>query len=185
MRLRIRPDTPDGGRYRYRRRPQLRCGRSGLCRPSSSAPPAQAERYVVRWCSVPRPGLASPRAARIPALRGNQGSVFTRKYRRSRFTPPRGKGRLSLDDGGRPRPSEAAATLLRSTLIGYLPCRECGLLLSSEQRPRHVCSPEDSVAHQMTKVRVQLTALEGELAQFLETSAGKFALFLAERQTPI
>jgi hypothetical protein len=37
----------------------------------------------------------------------------------------------------------------------------------------------------MTKVRVQLTALEGELAQFLETSAGKFALFLAERQTPI
>jgi RNA polymerase subunit RPABC4/transcription elongation factor Spt4 len=67
-------------------------------------------------------------------------------------------------------------------MIGYLPCRECGLLLSSEQRPCHVCNPEDSVAHQVTKVRVQLTAFESEVARFLETSAGKFAVFLAERQ---
>jgi hypothetical protein len=100
----------------------------------------------------------------------------------SRFTPIRREGRLSPDDGGLLCPSEAAATLLRSTLIGYLPCRECGLLLSSEQRPCHVCSPEDSVAHQVAKVRVQLTAFENEVAQFLETSAGRFALFLAERQ---
>jgi hypothetical protein len=68
-------------------------------------------------------------------------------------------------------------------LIGYLPCRECGLLLSSEQRSSHACSPEDSVVHQVTKARVQLTVFENELAQFLETSAGKFALFLAERQS--
>lgn len=67
-------------------------------------------------------------------------------------------------------------------MIGYLPCRECGLLLSSEQRPCHVCDPEDSVAYQVTKVRVQLTAFESEVARFLETSAGKFAVYLAERQ---
>jgi hypothetical protein len=79
-------------------------------------------------------------------------------------------------------PSEAAAILARSILIGYLPCRECGALLSSEQRSRHVCRPEDFVVHQVTKARVQLTAFENEVAQFLETSAGKFALFLAKRQ---
>jgi hypothetical protein len=67
-------------------------------------------------------------------------------------------------------------------LIGYLPCRECGALLSSQQRSGHTCSPEDSVVHQVTKARVQLTAFENEVAQFLETSAGQFALFLAERQ---
>ena len=67
-------------------------------------------------------------------------------------------------------------------MIGYLPCRECGVLLSSEQRSRHVCRPEDFVVHQVTKARVQLTAFENEVAQFLETSAGKFALFLAKRQ---
>jgi len=39
------------------------------------------------------------------------------------------------------------------------------------------------VVHQVTKARVQLTAFENEVAQFLETSAGKFAVFLAERQS--
>lgn len=67
-------------------------------------------------------------------------------------------------------------------MIGYLPCNECGALLSSEQRSRHVCSPEDSAIHLVTKARVQLTVLEDELARFLATSEGKFALFLAERQ---
>jgi hypothetical protein len=55
-------------------------------------------------------------------------------------------------------------------------------MLSSEQRLCHVCTPEDSVVHQVTKARVQLTVFENEVAQFLETPAGKFALFLAERQ---
>jgi uncharacterized Zn finger protein len=55
-------------------------------------------------------------------------------------------------------------------------------LLSSEQRSCHVCSPEDAVVHQVTKARVQLAVFENEVAQFLETSAGRFALFLAERQ---
>ncbi len=67
-------------------------------------------------------------------------------------------------------------------MIGYLPCRECGALLSSEQRSRHVCSPQDSVVHQVTKARVQLAVFENEIAEFLETPEGKFALFLAERQ---
>ena len=67
-------------------------------------------------------------------------------------------------------------------MIGYLPCSECGALLSSEQRSRHVCSPEDSALHLVTKARVQLTVLEDELARFLETAEGKFALFLAKRQ---
>jgi hypothetical protein len=39
------------------------------------------------------------------------------------------------------------------------------------------------VVHQMTKARVQLTDLENEVAQFLQTSAGRFALFLAKRQS--
>jgi hypothetical protein len=34
----------------------------------------------------------------------------------------------------------------------------------------------------VTKARVQLTIFEDEVAQFLETPKGKFALFLAERQ---
>jgi hypothetical protein len=67
-------------------------------------------------------------------------------------------------------------------LIGYLPCRECGVSLSSEQRSRHVCRPEDSVIHQVTRARVQLAVFENEVADFLETPEGKFALFLAGRQ---
>jgi hypothetical protein len=67
-------------------------------------------------------------------------------------------------------------------LIGYLPCSECGALLSSEQRRRHVCSADDAAVHQVTKARVQLTLLEDELARFLETAQGRFALYLARRQ---
>jgi hypothetical protein len=69
-----------------------------------------------------------------------------------------------------------------STSIGYLPCSECGVALSSHQRACHVCDPGDSVVHQVTKARVQLAAVEAELARFLETPAGRFASFLAERQ---
>ena len=67
-------------------------------------------------------------------------------------------------------------------MIGYLPCSDCGALLSSEQRSRHACSPDDAVVHQVTKARVQLTVFEDELARFLETAEGRFAAFLAERQ---
>jgi hypothetical protein len=67
-------------------------------------------------------------------------------------------------------------------LIGYLPCSECGVRLSSEQRSRHACSPDAAIVHQVTKARVQLTIFEDEVDQFLETPKGKFALFLAERQ---
>ena len=34
----------------------------------------------------------------------------------------------------------------------------------------------------MTRARVQLTVFENEIAEFLETPEGKFALFLAGRQ---
>jgi hypothetical protein len=45
-----------------------------------------------------------------------------------------------------------------------------------------VCSAsEESVLHQVTRARVQLTAFEDEVAQFLETLEGRFALFLATR----
>jgi hypothetical protein len=67
-------------------------------------------------------------------------------------------------------------------VIGYQPCFECGALLSSEQRSRHVCSPDESAAHQVIKARVQLTVFEDEVSRFLETPEGRFALFLAERQ---
>lgn len=70
----------------------------------------------------------------------------------------------------------------KSTLIGYLPCSECGVVLSSQQRSRHVCDPDDWVVHQLTRARVQLAAFEAELSRFLETPAGRFASFLAERQ---
>lgn len=66
-------------------------------------------------------------------------------------------------------------------MIGYLPCKECGKFLSSEQRARHACSPDDTVVHQVTRARVQLTILEDELARFLQTPHGRFALFLAKR----
>lgn len=68
-------------------------------------------------------------------------------------------------------------------MFGYLPCSECGSLLSSEQRSRHACDPDESAAHQIVKARVQLTVFEDEVARFLETSAGKFAVFLAQRKT--
>jgi hypothetical protein len=55
-------------------------------------------------------------------------------------------------------------------------------LLSSEQRSRHVCDPDESTVHQVIKARVQLAVFENEVAQFLETPRGKFALFLVERQ---
>jgi hypothetical protein len=55
-------------------------------------------------------------------------------------------------------------------------------LLSSEQRSRHVCNLDDFAVHQVTRARVQLTVFEEEVAQFLETPNGKFALFLARRQ---
>lgn len=67
-------------------------------------------------------------------------------------------------------------------MIGYLPCPGCGALLSSEQRSGHVCDPEETALHQVVKARVQLARFEEEVARFLATAQGRFALFLAKRQ---
>jgi hypothetical protein len=75
-----------------------------------------------------------------------------------------------------------AGYLCQSTVIGYLPCPVCGALLSSGQRSTHVCDPDETVLHQVVKARVQLARFEEEVARFLATAHGRFALFLAKRQ---
>ena len=67
--------------------------------------------------------LRPARGAGMKATRGYPSSSAGCLERRRASRP-------SIDDGCRVK-SEAAATLARSMLIGYRPCRECGALLSS------------------------------------------------------
>jgi hypothetical protein len=66
--------------------------------------------------------------------------------------------------------------------LAYIACGTCGMSLSATERDRHVCDPERRARFEAFQLRKEVAGLERELAAFLESPAGRFALYYAERE---
>jgi hypothetical protein len=64
----------------------------------------------------------------------------------------------------------------------HMPCIDCGISLARYDREEHVCAPEDWARYHAFQLRGELEAFEEELAAFLATPQGQFALWDAERR---
>jgi hypothetical protein len=64
----------------------------------------------------------------------------------------------------------------------YMPCPECGASLAGEEPDEHVCDEERRIDFQMFRLRGQIARFELDLAQFLDTSAGRFEAWYAENR---
>lgn len=64
----------------------------------------------------------------------------------------------------------------------YIPCPECGASLAGEDPDDHVCDEGRRLDFQMFRMRSNIARFEEDLAEFLETSAGKFERWCAEQQ---
>lgn len=64
----------------------------------------------------------------------------------------------------------------------YMPCPECGTSLAGEEPDEHVCNEERRIDFQMFRLRGQIARFELELAQYLDTPAGRFETWYAENR---
>jgi hypothetical protein len=64
----------------------------------------------------------------------------------------------------------------------YLPCADCGESVERSVASGHRCSTERMVDFQMFGLREDIARLEDRLWDFLDTSHGRFAAWLAARQ---
>lgn len=63
----------------------------------------------------------------------------------------------------------------------HLPCSDCGAAVERSKQDEHVCDPERLLDYEIFQLRDEMTALEGELAVYLDSPRGRFELWCAER----
>jgi hypothetical protein len=66
----------------------------------------------------------------------------------------------------------------------HMPCTECGASVAAMMRDGHVCDPERLLDYRMFQLRDEVAGWEGGFRAYLESSAGRFAQWLAERERP-
>ena len=67
----------------------------------------------------------------------------------------------------------------------HMPCTECGASVDATERDGHVCDPERVLDFRMFQVREEVAAFDSLLGKYLNSSAGRFAQWLAERERPV
>ena len=63
----------------------------------------------------------------------------------------------------------------------FMPCADCGASVERARRHLHVCDPERRIDYELFQLRHETAAFDWQLAEFLESPAGRFAAWLAER----
>jgi hypothetical protein len=63
-------------------------------------------------------------------------------------------------------------------------CPMCGAGVPLYLKDKHECNPARYVDHQVRLARHEIIAFDAEVAEFLRTREGQFALFYAERTRP-
>ena len=64
----------------------------------------------------------------------------------------------------------------------YMSCERCGMSLSPDESKTHVCDAERRARFEAFQVRNGLAELDRQLDVFLESPAGRFAVYYAERE---
>ncbi len=63
----------------------------------------------------------------------------------------------------------------------FMPCTECGESVERADAERHVCDAERLLDFRVFQLREEIAAFEDELASWLSTAKGRFAIWIAER----
>jgi len=66
----------------------------------------------------------------------------------------------------------------------HMPCERCGASIDSRVAAEHACEEGRRLDYVVFQLRGEISGLEAELAAWLETPGGRFALFYAERTRP-
>lgn len=61
----------------------------------------------------------------------------------------------------------------------YMPCPECGASLARTEREEHACEEDQRIRYELFQLRTEIDRFDTELAAWLDTSAGRFAVFYA------
>lgn len=64
----------------------------------------------------------------------------------------------------------------------YMPCTECGTSVAAVEQAAHVCDPEQVLDYRMFHLRKEIAGFEDLLREYLDSSHGRFAQWLAERE---
>lgn len=63
----------------------------------------------------------------------------------------------------------------------FMPCPECGASADRTQGPRHTCQSERLIDYRMFGLRDDVAQFEPRLRDHLDSSAGRFEVWLAAR----
>jgi hypothetical protein len=66
----------------------------------------------------------------------------------------------------------------------HMPCTDCGASVAAGQREKHVCDPQRQLDFRMFQARDEVASFDRLLAAYLDSSAGRFAQWLAEHERP-
>ena len=64
----------------------------------------------------------------------------------------------------------------------FMPCPSCGASVPRGGQDEHVCDEAQRTAYEVLQVRLESDRFEAELAQWLTTPSGRFAVFYAARE---
>jgi hypothetical protein len=62
-----------------------------------------------------------------------------------------------------------------------MPCPECGASLERDLAGQHVCDAERRLNFALFQLRHEIAAFDAQLADWLASARGRFAIWLAER----
>jgi hypothetical protein len=86
---------------------------------------------------------------------------------------------------GRLVSSDVQGTLVRMGIPfpqpQHVACSDCGAAVERSLLDEHVCDRDRLLDYQLFELRDEVAAVEGDLAAYLDSPAGRFELWYAER----
>ena len=67
---------------------------------------------------------------------------------------------------------------------GFLPCVECGASVARGGEEEHVCDSERQIDYRLLQLKDDIAAFDAELSAYLDSPAGRFDIWDAERRRP-
>jgi hypothetical protein len=64
----------------------------------------------------------------------------------------------------------------------YVPCPECGASVAVGELDEHRCAPDRWIDYQMFQLRAEIATFEHQVAEYLDSTQGRFAQYYARRQ---
>jgi hypothetical protein len=64
----------------------------------------------------------------------------------------------------------------------FMPCPECGATVDRSQSDAHQCDPERRADYRMFALRGEVASLEDQVNEYLESSRGRFEVWIAARE---